>query len=181
LDALVRRPFNDVSAMLDTVRSIFDHVALDALRVPEDELREADTLVPEALKQAIHTAMSNIEAFQAAQRSEVKKIETMPGVTCWQKGVAITAMACGTESIPKVYKLFGPGNRYVTAAKQFASLQGVASVPLGISVVTRETHIRITALRSKSKRGRNEKARNEEKMVWCGRTPRPSESSDSEN
>jgi histidinol dehydrogenase len=45
-------------------------------------------------------------------------------------------MTCGTESIPKVYKLFGPGNRYVTAAKQFASLQEVAiDLPAGPSEV----------------------------------------------
>ena len=34
---------------------------------------------------------------------------------------AIAAMAYGTETIPKVDKIFGPGNRYVTAAKQFVS------------------------------------------------------------
>jgi histidinol dehydrogenase len=223
-DALVRRPFNDVSALFDTVRQVFDavrrdgdaavkryeaefdHVALSELRVPDEELREADALVSGELKEAIRTAMTNIETFHAAQRGEVKKIETMPGVTCWQKAVAIekvglyvpggtaplfstvlmlavparlagcrevvlctppgrngkvhpailyaaaaagvhavfkaggiqaiAAMTCGTESIPKVYKLFGPGNRYVTAAKQFASLQEVAiDLPAGPSEV----------------------------------------------
>ena len=223
-DALVRRPFDDVSALFDTVRRVFDdvrsggdaavkrfeaefdRVALSALRVPEEEIREAEMLVSDELKQAIRTAMANIETFHAAQRSEVKKIETMPGVTCWQKAVAIekvglyvpggtaplfstvlmlavparlagcreivlctppdregkvhpailyaaaaagvhgvfkaggiqaiAAMTCGTESIPKVYKLFGPGNRYVTAAKQFASQQGVAiDLPAGPSEV----------------------------------------------
>ena len=39
---------------------------------------------------------------------------------------AIAAMAYGTETIPKVYKIFGPGNQYVTTAKQLISLEGVA-------------------------------------------------------
>jgi len=43
-------------------------------------------------------------------------------------------MACGTESIPKVDKIFGPGNQYVTAAKEEAALRGVAiDMPAGPS------------------------------------------------
>ena len=49
---------------------------------------------------------------------------------------AIGAMTFGTESIPKVDKIFGPGNQYVTAAKQFAQLSGVAiDMPAGPSEV----------------------------------------------
>ena len=49
---------------------------------------------------------------------------------------AIAAMAYGTESIPKVYKIFGPGNQYVMAAKQWASLRDVAiDMPAGPSEV----------------------------------------------
>jgi histidinol dehydrogenase len=49
---------------------------------------------------------------------------------------AIGAMAYGTESIPKVYKIFGPGNQYVTAAKQIVSLRDVAiDMPAGPSEV----------------------------------------------
>ena len=49
---------------------------------------------------------------------------------------AIAAMAYGTESIPKVYKIFGPGNQYVTAAKQLVSLRDVAiDMPAGPSEV----------------------------------------------
>jgi len=49
---------------------------------------------------------------------------------------AIAAMAYGTESVPKVYKIFGPGNQYVTAAKQLVSLQDVAiDMPAGPSEV----------------------------------------------
>ena len=49
---------------------------------------------------------------------------------------AIAAMAYGTESVPKVYKIFGPGNQYVTAAKQLVSLRDVAiDMPAGPSEV----------------------------------------------
>jgi len=49
---------------------------------------------------------------------------------------AVAAMAYGTESIPKVYKIFGPGNQYVTAAKMLASLDSVAiDMPAGPSEV----------------------------------------------
>ena len=45
-------------------------------------------------------------------------------------------MAYGTESVPKVYKIFGPGNQYVTAAKQLVSLRDVAiDMPAGPSEV----------------------------------------------
>lgn len=47
---------------------------------------------------------------------------------------AIAAMTFGTETIPRVSKLFGPGNQYVTAAKQFATKYGVAiDMPAGPS------------------------------------------------
>ncbi len=49
---------------------------------------------------------------------------------------AIAAMAYGTESIPQVYKIFGPGNQFVTAAKQLLSKEGVAiDMPAGPSEV----------------------------------------------
>ena len=49
---------------------------------------------------------------------------------------AIAAMAYGTETVPKVYKIFGPGNQYVTAAKQLVSLGDVAiDMPAGPSEV----------------------------------------------
>ena len=54
----------------------------------------------------------------AAKLAGVNKIFKAGGVP------AIAAMAYGTESVPKVYKIFGPGNRYVTAAKQQVSLPG---------------------------------------------------------
>jgi histidinol dehydrogenase len=49
---------------------------------------------------------------------------------------AIAAMAFGTETVPKVFKIFGPGNQYVTAAKQLIQQQGVAiDMPAGPSEV----------------------------------------------
>jgi histidinol dehydrogenase len=49
---------------------------------------------------------------------------------------AIAGMALGTETLPKVYKLFGPGNQFVTAAKQYAQKLGIAiDMPAGPSEV----------------------------------------------
>jgi histidinol dehydrogenase len=49
---------------------------------------------------------------------------------------AIAALALGTSSVPKVYKIFGPGNQYVTAAKMFANRLGIAiDMPAGPSEV----------------------------------------------
>ena len=66
----------------------------------------------------------------AAKIAGVNKIFKAGGVQ------AIGAMAYGTESIPKVYKIFGPGNQYVVAAKQAVSLKDVAiDMPAGPSEV----------------------------------------------
>jgi histidinol dehydrogenase len=49
---------------------------------------------------------------------------------------AIAAMAYGTETIPQAYKIFGPGNQYVTCAKQLIQLEGIAiDMPAGPSEV----------------------------------------------
>ena len=49
---------------------------------------------------------------------------------------AIAALAYGTESVPKVHKIFGPGNQYVTAAKQIVAERGIAiDLPAGPSEV----------------------------------------------
>lgn len=222
--SLVKRPALDVTTLFDTVRTVlnevrnegdvavkryeekFDKVKLSALQVSEAEMQEAYGFVSDDLKQAIRTAKDNIEKFHASQRFSGQKIETTPGVTCWQKAVAIekvglyipggtaplfstvlmlavpahiagckeivlctppdkegkvhpailfaaktagvskifkaggiqaiAAMAYGTESVPKVYKIFGPGNQYVTAAKQLVSLKDVAiDMPAGPSEV----------------------------------------------
>ena len=66
----------------------------------------------------------------AARTAGVNKIFKAGGVQ------AIGAMAYGTESVPKVYKIFGPGNQYVMAAKQQVSLHEVAiDMPAGPSEV----------------------------------------------
>ena len=66
----------------------------------------------------------------AAQLAGVSKIFKAGGAQ------AIAAMAYGTESVPEVYKIFGPGNQYVTAAKQLVSLRDVAiDMPAGPSEV----------------------------------------------
>ena len=64
----------------------------------------------------------------AAKLAGVRRIFKIGGIQ------AIGAMAYGTQTIPKVYKIFGPGNQYVTAAKQLIALEGVAiDVPAGPS------------------------------------------------
>jgi histidinol dehydrogenase len=66
----------------------------------------------------------------AASLAGVNDIYTIGGAQ------AIAAMAYGTESIPSVYKIFGPGNRYVTRAKELVQLQGTAiDMPAGPSEV----------------------------------------------
>jgi histidinol dehydrogenase len=210
--------FGTVQAVLDAVKSRgdaaireyelqFDKVQLQNLEVSADERVQVAEQVPEALKQALLTAATNIFKFHAAQKqSPMPRVETTKGVVCWQKTVpiekvglyipggtaplfstvlmlsipatiagckeiilctppdaegkihpailftaenaqvnrifkiggsqAIAAMAYGTETVPKVYKIFGPGNQYVTAAKQLVSLSDVAiDMPAGPSEV----------------------------------------------
>ncbi len=68
--------------------------------------------------------------LHAAEKVGISKVYKVGGIQ------AIGAMAYGTESIPKVDKIFGPGNQYVTAAKQIVSLKDVAiDMPAGPSEV----------------------------------------------
>lgn len=220
----LRRPALDTETLRDTVKEVldrvkaegdkaaidfeerFDKVKLSSLAVTETEMTAAEKEVPIELKAAMMLAQKNIHTFHASQRFEGKKVQTISGVTCWQKAVAIEkvglyipggtaplfstvlmlatpariagckeivlctppnkegkihpailyaarlagvnkifkaggvqaigAMAYGTESVPKVYKIFGPGNQYVTAAKQQVSLRDVAiDMPAGPSEV----------------------------------------------
>lgn len=72
----------------------------------------------------------NPAILYAAKVAGVSKVCKIGGIQ------AIAAMAYGTESVPKVYKIFGPGNQYVTAAKQLVSLKDVAiDMPAGPSEV----------------------------------------------
>ena len=66
----------------------------------------------------------------AANQLGITKIFKIGGIQ------AIAAMAYGTETVPQVYKIFGPGNQYVTAAKQLVQQEGVAiDMPAGPSEV----------------------------------------------
>lgn len=70
----------------------------------------------------------NSAILYAAQLTGITKIYRVGGIQ------AIGAMALGTETIPKTYKIFGPGNQYVTAAKQTALSYDVAiDLPAGPS------------------------------------------------
>lgn len=72
----------------------------------------------------------NDAILYAAQLTGITKIFKIGGVQ------AIGAMAYGTESVPKVYKIFGPGNQYVTCAKQLINKSGIAiDMPAGPSEV----------------------------------------------
>jgi len=221
---LLRRPAIDSLSLEKKVRKIlenvkekgdkavkkyskeFDGIKLKKLQVSDKEIKEADKLVADELKQAIRTAKSNIEKFHSTQLHEEDIVETMPGVKCWRKNIpiekvglyipggtaplfstilmlgvpakiagckeivlctppgkdgalhpailfaaslvgvtkifkvggvqAIGAMAFGTETIPAVYKIFGPGNQYVTCAKQLVQQYGIAiDMPAGPSEV----------------------------------------------
>ena len=223
-DALVERPHLDLTQLNATVTSVledvkangdaavkryeekFDHVSLESLSVTEAEIAEAMDNISQELKESLELAHHNIAVFHEAQKFEGQRIETAPGVTCWQKSIpiekvglyipggtaplfstvlmlatpakiagckeiilctppnregkvnpailaaakiagvskiykaggvqAIGAMAYGTETVPKVFKIFGPGNQFVMAAKQQVSLHEVAiDMPAGPSEV----------------------------------------------
>ena len=104
---LVERPHMDVSSLNATVNAVlqdvktrgdeavreyeekFDHAQLKDLAVSQGEMDEAERLVSAELKDALVLAHGNIERFHAAQDFKSIKVETMPGVTCWQKSVPI--------------------------------------------------------------------------------------------
>ena len=67
----------------------FDKVKLDSLAVSQEEIAEALKLVPKSLYEAIVSAHKNIYKFHYSQQSVHNKVETCPGVTCWQKDIAI--------------------------------------------------------------------------------------------
>lgn len=184
----------------------FDGVSLKKLQVSEKEIKTAEGLVDQELKNAIQSAKRNIEIFHSFQLKEETPVAVMPGVKCWRKAIgiekvglyvpggtaplfstvlmlgipaklagckeivlctppqkdgsvhpailyaaqlagitkifkaggaqAIAAMAYGTESIPKVYKIFGPGNQYVNGAKQLVQSASTAiDMPAGPSEV----------------------------------------------
>ncbi|MGB5647987.1 MAG: histidinol dehydrogenase [Muriicola sp.] len=221
-EALLSRPTQKLGDIEETVNTIFtavqekgdealrtytqkfDGVQMKNFEVSEQSFNEAESLVSAPLKKAIKQAYENIKCFHEAQRTPAIRVETTPGVECWQEkrpiqkvglyipggtaplfstilmlaipaqlagckeiilcsppdsngelppvilytarlcgitkvfkvgGIqAIAALTFGTKSISKVYKIFGPGNQYVTVAKQLATKYGVAiDMPAGPS------------------------------------------------
>ena len=87
--------------------------------------KEVILCTPPNAEGEIHPAI-----LYAASLVGIEKIYSVGGVQ------AIAAMTYGTSSVPKVFKIFGPGNQYVTAAKQYAQQQGIAiDMPAGPSEV----------------------------------------------
>ena len=104
---ILKRPAIDTTALEATVQSVlsdikangqsavrkytlqFDKVDLENILVSNDELAVAEKSITMELKQAIQLAKKNIETFHSAQKENAQIIETMPGVKCWRKSVAI--------------------------------------------------------------------------------------------
>lgn len=87
--------------------------------------RKVILCTPPSKEGSIHPAI-----LVAAEVAGIREIYKAGGAQ------AIAAMAYGTESIPRVHKIFGPGNQYVTCAKQLVQMQGVAiDMPAGPSEV----------------------------------------------
>jgi len=104
---IVRRPSLDTASLESTVAEIikevkqrgdeavreytkmFDKVEIENFAVSATEVGEAIGQVPEELRQAIIQAQKNIEQFHRQQLTVTTVIETMPGVKCWRKNVAI--------------------------------------------------------------------------------------------
>ena len=111
---------------------LFSSVLMLAIPAQIAGCREIILATPPNKKGEINPAI-----IYAAQQCGVTKIIKVGGIQ------AIAGLTFGTETIPKVYKIFGPGNQYVTVAKQLATKYGVAiDMPAGPSellVVADET------------------------------------------
>src|SRR5262249_41362686 len=76
-------------AALKNFSATFDKVSLDHFAVTDDELRAAAAHIEKDLRSALAQAKKNIEIFHNSQLQPIEKIETMSGVSCWRKSVAI--------------------------------------------------------------------------------------------
>ena len=104
---------------------LFSTVLMLAIPAQIAECKEIILCSPPDNEGNIHPAV-----LYAAKVAGVHRIFKIGGTQ------AIAAMAYGTETVPKMYKIFGPGNQYVTAAKQLVSLRDVAiDMPAGPSEV----------------------------------------------
>jgi len=104
---------------------LFSTVLMLGIPAQIAECKEVILCTPPNKEGKIHPAV-----LYAAKVAGINRIFKIGGTQ------AIAAMAYGTETVPKVYKIFGPGNQYVTAAKQLVSLHDVAiDMPAGPSEV----------------------------------------------
>jgi histidinol dehydrogenase len=104
---------------------LFSTVLMLAIPARLAGCKEIILCTPCGKEDSIHPAI-----LFAAQVTGVTQIFKIGGAQ------AIAAMAFGTATVPAVYKIFGPGNQYVTAAKQLVQMQGVAiDMPAGPSEV----------------------------------------------
>jgi len=104
---------------------LFSTVLMLGIPAQIAECKEVILCTPPNKEGKIHPAV-----LYAAKVAGIHRIFKIGGTQ------AIAAMAYGTETVPKVYKIFGPGNQYVTAAKQLVSLRDVAiDMPAGPSEV----------------------------------------------
>lgn len=104
---------------------LFSTVLMLGIPAQIAECREVILCTPPNKEGKVHPAV-----LYAAKIAGIHRIFKIGGTQ------AIAAMAYGTETVPKVYKIFGPGNQYVTAAKQLVSLRDVAiDMPAGPSEV----------------------------------------------
>lgn len=105
---LQQRGISDTSQVSDIVSRIISDVAergddavlemerrfgcpqLSDIRVSEAEFEEAEAMVSESLKQSLNVAAANIHSFHRAQLMQPIEVETMPGIVCRQKAVAIS-------------------------------------------------------------------------------------------
>src|SRR4051812_8048501 len=93
LEATVSDIINDVKTSGDeAVRRLtlqFDKVAVSRLAVSMDEINEAEAAIPGELRAAMRQAYNNISTFHSKQVTIPEWIETMPGVMCSRRNVAI--------------------------------------------------------------------------------------------
>ena len=201
IESIFRKVKTEKDEALVSLTFEFEKRKIDSILYSEKEIDAYSEATDDDLKIAIKIAYDNIYKFHEAQKLVEQRVETSPGVVCWQKsspiekvgiyipggtaplfstilmlaipakiagcseivlctpgihpaifytaklcGItkmckvggaqAIAALALGTPSIPKVFKIFGPGNQYVTAAKMHANSIGVAiDMPAGPSEV----------------------------------------------
>jgi len=104
---------------------LFSTILMLAIPAKLAGCKEIILCTPEGKTGAIHPAI-----LYAAKEAGVTSVYKVGGAQ------AIAAMAYGTESIPQVYKIFGPGNQFVTKAKMLVNTEGIAiDMPAGPSEV----------------------------------------------